>query len=149
MLVLLRKKNESLVINNDITVTVVDILDEKVRIGIVAPKDMPVHRQEVHDVIHGPFVQPIQIAEPKPRLVDPWAARPDDDPASASSNERRSHFLGRIAWNIREKSAQSVTLANIAGAIIDAVQESGMDLNQANSLEHLKRLLLQRLRRQS
>src|ERR1700676_87456 len=55
MLVLSRKKNESIVINNDIIVTVVEIRDDKVRLGIVAPRDVPVHRQEVYDAIHGEF----------------------------------------------------------------------------------------------
>ena len=53
MLVLSRKKNESIVINNDITITVVEIRGDKVRLGIVAPKDVPVHRQEVYEAIHG------------------------------------------------------------------------------------------------
>lgn len=53
MLVLSRKKNESIVINNDIVVTVVEIRGDKVRLGIVAPKEVPVHRQEVFEAIHG------------------------------------------------------------------------------------------------
>jgi carbon storage regulator len=53
MLVLSRKSNESIVINNNITVTVVEIRGDKVRLGIVAPKEIPVHRQEVYDMIHG------------------------------------------------------------------------------------------------
>ena len=53
MLVLSRKKNESIIINNDITVTVVEIRGDKVRLGIVAPKEIPVHRQEVFEAIHG------------------------------------------------------------------------------------------------
>jgi carbon storage regulator len=53
MIVLSRKKNESIVINNDVTVTVVEIRGDKVRLGIVAPKEVPVHRQEVFDAIHG------------------------------------------------------------------------------------------------
>lgn len=53
MLVLSRKKNESIVINNDIIVTVVEVRGDKVRLGIVAPKEVPVHRQEVFDAIHG------------------------------------------------------------------------------------------------
>ena len=53
MLVLSRKKNESIVINNEITVTVVEIRGDKVRLGIVAPKLIPVHRQEVYNAIHG------------------------------------------------------------------------------------------------
>jgi carbon storage regulator len=58
MLVLSRKKNESIVINNDITVTVVEIRGDKVRLGIVAPKEVPVHRQEVFDAIHGKDAAP-------------------------------------------------------------------------------------------
>lgn len=53
MLVLSRKKNESIVINNDITITVVEIRGDKVRLGIVAPINVPVHRQEVFEAIHG------------------------------------------------------------------------------------------------
>ena len=52
MLVLSRKSNESIVIDNNITVTVVEIRGDKVRLGIVAPKEIPVHRQEVFDLIH-------------------------------------------------------------------------------------------------
>ena len=51
MLVLSRKKNESIVINDNIVVTVVDIRGDKVRLGFDAPKDIPIHRQEVYDVI--------------------------------------------------------------------------------------------------
>lgn len=53
MLVLSRKKNESIRINDDITITVIDIDRGKVRLGIVAPKEIPVHRQEVYEAIHG------------------------------------------------------------------------------------------------
>jgi carbon storage regulator len=58
MLVLSRKKNESIIINNDITVTVVEIRGDKVRLGIVAPKEVPVHRQEVYEAIHGKAAEP-------------------------------------------------------------------------------------------
>jgi len=46
MLVLSRKKNESIVINNDITIVVVEIRGDKVRLGVEAPKEVPVHRRE-------------------------------------------------------------------------------------------------------
>jgi len=51
MLVLSRKKNESIVINDDITIVVVEIRGDKVRLGIEAPKEVPVHRREVFDAI--------------------------------------------------------------------------------------------------
>lgn len=53
MLVLSRKKNESIVINNDIVITIVEIRGDKVRLGIVAPRDVSVHREEVYEAIHG------------------------------------------------------------------------------------------------
>ena len=53
MLVLSRKKNESVVINSDVVITVIEVRGDKVRLGIVAPKDVPVHREEVYEAIHG------------------------------------------------------------------------------------------------
>jgi len=51
MLVLSRKKNESIVINDDVTIVVVEIRGDKVRLGVEAPKEVPVHRKEVYDAI--------------------------------------------------------------------------------------------------
>ncbi len=51
MLVLTRKKNEVIVIGDNITITVVEIRGDKVRIGIDAPKEVTVHRMEVHAAI--------------------------------------------------------------------------------------------------
>ncbi len=52
MLVLSRKKNESIIINDNITIVVVEIRGDKVRLGVEAPKEVPVHRSEVMDRIH-------------------------------------------------------------------------------------------------
>ena len=51
MLVLSRKKNESIVINDNIIVVVVDVRGDKVRLGVNAPSDVTVHRKEVYDAI--------------------------------------------------------------------------------------------------
>ena len=51
MLVLSRKKNESIVINDSITLVIVEIRGDKVRLGIDAPKDVSVHRKEIYDAI--------------------------------------------------------------------------------------------------
>ena len=77
MLVLSRKKNEAIVIDNNIVVTVVEIRGDKVRLGIVAPKDVPVHRQEVYDAIHGQT--PPRSSAPAPVIVN--ANNPAESPA--------------------------------------------------------------------
>lgn len=51
MLVLSRKKNEAIRIGDGIVITVVDIRGDKVRLGIEAPGNVPVHRREVYDAI--------------------------------------------------------------------------------------------------
>jgi carbon storage regulator len=51
MLVLARKTNESIIIRDDIVVTVVEVRGDKVRLGIEAPKEVRVHRREVYDKI--------------------------------------------------------------------------------------------------
>ncbi len=51
MLVLSRKKNESIVIDGRISITVVEIRGDKVRLGIEAPREVPVHRSEVYYAI--------------------------------------------------------------------------------------------------
>ncbi len=51
MLVLSRHRDECIMIGDDVTITVVDIRGDKVRLGIDAPKHVPVHRQEVYEAI--------------------------------------------------------------------------------------------------
>ena len=80
MLVLSRKKDESIVINNDITIVVVEIRGDKVRLGVEAPKEVPVHRREVFDAIArgepldaGTLPSPeaeSELPEPRPPATD-------------------------------------------------------------------------------
>ena len=112
MLVLSRKKNESIVINNDITVTVVEIRGDKVRLGIVAPKEVPVHRQEVFDAIHG-----------KVRLdgapVDQWSSQALGRHIGYLPQDMEL-FFGTVAQNIarldpKPPSEQVIAAARAAG----------------------------------
>lgn len=51
MLVLSRQRDETIMIGDDIEITVVDIRGDKVRLGITAPNSVPVHRKEVYEAI--------------------------------------------------------------------------------------------------
>jgi len=51
MLVLSRHRDESIMIGDDVVITIVDIRGDKVRLGIQAPTTIPVHRQEVYEAI--------------------------------------------------------------------------------------------------
>jgi carbon storage regulator len=51
MLVLSRQKDESIMIGDDVEITIVDVRGDKVRLGITAPKEIPVHRREVYEAI--------------------------------------------------------------------------------------------------
>ncbi len=72
MLVLSRKKDESIVINNDITIVVVEIRGDKVRLGVEAPKEVPVHRREVFEAIaRGETLDPAASADASGSVGEP------------------------------------------------------------------------------
>lgn len=52
MLILTRRVNETVMIGNDVTITVLGVKGNQVRIGVNAPKDTPVHREEIYMKIH-------------------------------------------------------------------------------------------------
>ena len=64
MLVLSRKRDEQIVINDNIIITVVEIRGDKVRLGIEAPIEIPVHRREVYEAIQRQKEQDASDAKP-------------------------------------------------------------------------------------
>ncbi len=60
MLILTRKIGESLMIGEEVTVTVMDVKGNQVRIGIAAPKDVAVHREEIYDRVQAEKAQQIK-----------------------------------------------------------------------------------------
>ena len=76
MLVLSRQRDESIIIGDDIKITIVDIRGDKVRLGIEAPTAIPVHRQEVYEAIQrenqrtpGSDDPPSGVRAPRPRIT--------------------------------------------------------------------------------
>jgi carbon storage regulator len=66
MLVLSRNKDESIMIGDNIVITIVDVRGEKVRLGIEAPIEIPVHRQEVYEAIKRENARNATTANPPP-----------------------------------------------------------------------------------
>ena len=65
MLVLSRKRDERIVIGDNIVITIVDVRGDKVRVGIEAPADVPVHRQEIADALKRNASPPPQPDTPR------------------------------------------------------------------------------------
>jgi carbon storage regulator len=65
MLVITRGKKQQIVIDDTIVVTVIDIRGEKIRLGVEAPREVPVHRREVHDRIRGGLPPADSAASPE------------------------------------------------------------------------------------
>jgi carbon storage regulator len=70
MLVLSRHRDESIIIGDDIVITVVDIRGDKVRLGIAAPIEISVHRQEVYDAIQRENRQASRLEPHDARQID-------------------------------------------------------------------------------
>jgi len=63
MLVLSRQRDESIIIGDNVVVTVVDIRGDKVRLGIQAPQEVPVHRREVYEAIQRENLQAARLEQ--------------------------------------------------------------------------------------
>ncbi len=90
MLVLSRQRDETIVIGDEIEVTVVDIRGDKVRLGITAPKSISVHRKEVYDAIRKENRQAAAEAGAEPAAGhQPPAAGPANPAAPAAAPESK------------------------------------------------------------
>lgn len=75
MLVLSRQRDESIMIGDNIVVTIVDIRGDKVRLGINAPSEVPVHRQEVYEAIQRENLQASALQPDDTQELGKLAAR--------------------------------------------------------------------------
>lgn len=88
MLVLSRQRDESIIINNNIIVTIVDIRGDKVRLGIEAPTEYPIHRQEVYEAIQRENLKAARLAAAGDALKDPSESSGDELEGSLPEEEQ-------------------------------------------------------------
>ncbi len=73
MLVLSRQRDQSIIIGDNIVITIVDVRGDKVKLGIEAPREISVHRQEVYEAIQRENRQAALLKPEDVRLLDPNA----------------------------------------------------------------------------
>jgi carbon storage regulator len=80
MLVLSRQRDESIMIGDNIVITIVDIRGDKVRLGINAPAEIPVHRQEVYDAIQRENLRASRLEPRDTQALSKPSPRPQGGP---------------------------------------------------------------------
>ncbi len=71
MLVLSRQRDQSIIIGDNVVITIVDVRGDKVKLGIEAPREISVHRQEVYEAIQRENRQAALLKPEDVRLLDP------------------------------------------------------------------------------
>jgi carbon storage regulator len=71
MLVLTRQRDESIILGDNIVVTVIEIRGDKVRLGIEAPREVPVHRREVYEAIQRELKPPADSTPASTKRAEP------------------------------------------------------------------------------
>jgi carbon storage regulator len=84
MLVLSRQRDESIMIGDDVEIIIVDVRGDKVRLGITAPKEIPVHRREIYDAIQREKAEKKHTPEP---VNDELKAKQDEKPKADEEQE--------------------------------------------------------------
>ena len=90
MLVLSRQRDESIMIGDDVEITIVDVRGDKVRLGISAPKKIPVHRREIYDAIQREKAEKAQTETPVPSS-EKQATKPEESAEKKAEKTSQKH----------------------------------------------------------
>ncbi len=132
MLVMTRRRDESILVDRNIEITVVEIRGDKVRLGITAPKEVPVHRREVFEAIHG---------------IEGLSSAPTASTANGFSDaESRSlelpgallALLDRLCASLGPHGGAVPRREQALAAILSAIHEAEETAGEPVSLERLK-----------
>ncbi len=89
MLVLTRRKNESIIINDNIKIVVISVYNDRVRLGIEAPPEIPIHRREVFELIKRKLTEEPQAAIRSPNSTENFsvAAGSSENPGNEGAKQ--------------------------------------------------------------
>jgi len=88
MLVLSRQRDESIMIGDDVEIIIVDVRGDKVRLGITAPKSIPVHRREIYDAIQREKTEKKQLEkEPQAKKEEKPQEKQEQEPHNQQSEK--------------------------------------------------------------
>lgn len=138
MIVFSREVDESLVIGDEIVVTVVAIYGDKIRLGISCPVHMPVHRQEIYEAI-------CRDAAASPALQIVPAADEPVEPASVRLSASQWAGIDRVRDKLARNSGRRPGRRETAEAVLHAFAEVEIEVGEAVTLADLKRLVVDAL----
>ncbi len=106
MLVLSRQRDETIMIGDDVELTVVDIRGDKVRLGIKAPSHIPVHRKEIYDAIKRENEQAARLKDPSFESLRP-SIETESRRASNCPSLPVAPLLGRLPERTNDAKRES------------------------------------------
>lgn len=134
MLVMTRKRDESILVDRNIEITVVEIRGDKVRLGVSAPKEVPVHRREVYETIHG-----IDASAAALREATAAHRRAEAEEASlVALAQPELALLDRLREAIRDQSGAAPRREQALRAILAAIDDASEAIGRPPTLEHLQ-----------
>ncbi|MBW3543845.1 MAG: carbon storage regulator CsrA [Planctomycetes bacterium] len=146
MLVLSRKKDESVILGDNITVTVIEIRGDKVRLGFDHPREMSVHRKEIHDAILAESAADAPPVTPLAAASFAQSAKRSRAAPSGRNSSRPASLLDRVVAALQARTDTAISREVLTQAIAEAtVQELSTEVLRSASPELLKTLLLEAL----
>lgn len=135
MLVMTRKRDESILVDRNIEITVVEIRGDKVRLGVNAPKEVPVHRREVYESIHGIAAG---FAETSQNPASPQLAGRESEETALVVEADQLALLDRLRHAIRDETGAAPRRDETLAAILAAFDEARDAIGRPFSLEQLQ-----------
>jgi carbon storage regulator len=123
MIVLSRMRNESVVIDDDITVTFIDIRDDKARLGFEIPRDVSIHRREVYEAIQAQDRRAPILSGPS--VPDPRTQVPTPPSSQVTLTERQTALIDRFRTSIRVATSTEPSREDAIVVLFQAFEQPG------------------------